>query len=44
MIKDIFGGLFDLDDDGEMSATESALEFMLFSEMINEDDEDRYRG
>lgn len=44
MIKGIFGGLFDLNGDGEMGATESALEFMLFAEMINEDDKDRYRG
>lgn len=43
-MKGIFGGLFDLNGDGEMSATESALEFMLFSEVINEDNENRYRG
>ena len=39
-MKGLFGDLFDLNGDGEMSATESALEFALFSEMMDEDDED----
>lgn len=39
-MKGLFGNLFDLNGDGEMNATESALEFALFSEMMDEDDED----
>ncbi len=39
-MKGLFGDLFDLNGDGEMSATESALEFALFSEMMDEDDGD----
>ena len=34
----IFGGLFDLNRDGKMSASESALEFMLIDEMEKEDE------
>lgn len=37
-MKGLFGDLFDLNGDGEMSAAESALEFVLFSEMMDEDD------
>lgn len=33
-----FGGLFDLDGDGELSAAESALDFAMFSEMVEEDE------
>lgn len=38
-MKGIFGDLFDLNGDGEMSVTESALEFALLSELMEEDDE-----
>ena len=37
-MKGIFGGLFDLDGDGEMSIAESALEFAVLSDMLDEDD------
>lgn len=38
--KGIFGGLFDLNGDGRMSAAESALEFMFLDEMEKEDEAD----
>ena len=31
-----FGGLFDIDGDGELSAAERALDFAMFSEMVEE--------
>ena len=37
----IFGNLFDLNGDGEMSAFELGVDFALFS-MIMEDEEDEY--
>lgn len=34
----IFGGLFDLDGDGELDAFEQSLEFMAISELMEEDE------
>lgn len=39
-MKGIFGDLFDLNGDGEMSFTESALEFAVLSDLMKEDDDD----
>lgn len=36
--KGIFGGMFDLNHDGKMSASESALEFMFIDEMEREEE------
>ena len=36
----IFGDMFDLNRDGEMSAFERAVEFSFLDEMLNEEDEE----
>ena len=38
--KGLFGGLFDLDNNGEMSPEELALEMLLFDELTRDDEED----
>jgi len=40
MSKGIFGGLFDLNHDGKMNATERALEFVILEDMLSEEDVD----
>ncbi len=37
-MNSIFGDLFDLNGDGEMSIAESALEFAVLSDMLDDDD------
>ena len=38
-MKGLFGGLFDFNHDGNMSAFERAAEFSFIHEMLNEDNE-----
>lgn len=38
MDKGFFGGLFDLNHDGELDPMERAMDFMAFDEMMNESD------
>jgi len=40
MSKGIFGGLFDLNQDGEMSVAERALEFAVLEDLLSEEDDD----
>ncbi|MCD8117808.1 MAG: hypothetical protein LUE21_12020 [Oscillospiraceae bacterium] len=37
-MKGLFGGLFDLNGDGDMSFMESALELALFSDLMEDDE------
>lgn len=42
MDNGLFGGMFDLNNDGEMSAFERAVEFEFLEEMEKEDCEDSW--
>ena len=42
MSKGIFGDLFDLNDDGNLDCFEQGLEFMLFDELLKEDEKDEF--
>ncbi len=36
----LFGGMFDLNGDGKLDATEQAMEFVFLDEMLKEDNAD----
>ena len=40
MSEGIFGSLFDFDDDGEMSAVESAAEFGFIQDILSDDEKE----
>lgn len=38
--NDFFGGMFDIDGDGKASSAEGMLGFLVFNEVMKDDDED----
>ena len=38
-MKGLFGKMFDLNGDGKLDSLEKAIDYMVFQEMMNEDEE-----